>query len=182
MSETQSKTILLVEDNPADVRLTAEAFKEGGLNSRMAVAVDGAEALEFLFRRGKYVHAPRPDLVLLDLNLPRKGGLEVLAEVKRDCSLRLIPVIILTTSTAEEDIQQSYDLHANCYINKPIDMETFIAAVIGISRFWLGVVSLAPILPFPQRLSVPEMIWQPGQPALEASVDLMPTRQASQGR
>lgn len=146
MSEAQRKSILLVEDNPADVRLTAEAFKEGGLNSHLSVAVDGAEALDFLFRRGKHDQALRPDLILLDLNLPRRGGLEVLAEVKGDRSLRPIPVIILTTSNAEDDIRRSYELHANCYINKPIDMEAFIETVASISRFWLGVVSLAPRL------------------------------------
>ena len=134
--------ILLVEDNPGDVRLTREALRENKVNNNLHVAVDGAEALDFLFRRGKYVDAPHPDLVLLDLNLPKKNGREVLAEVKADPLLRRIPVVILTTSDAEQDILASYDLHANCYITKPVDLDRFIEVVKSIEGFWLCVVKL----------------------------------------
>ena len=134
--------ILLVEDNPGDVRLTREALRENKVNNNLHVAVDGAEALDFLFRRGKYVDALHPDLVLLDLNLPKKNGREVLAEVKADPLLRRIPVVILTTSDAEQDILASYDLHANCYITKPVDLDRFIEVVKSIEGFWLCVVKL----------------------------------------
>ena len=134
--------ILLVEDNPGDVRLTREALRENKVNNNLHVAVDGTEALDFLFRRGKYVDAPHPDLVLLDLNLPKKNGREVLAEVKADPLLRRIPVVILTTSDAEQDILASYDLHANCYITKPVDLDRFIEVVKSIEGFWLCVVKL----------------------------------------
>ena len=134
--------ILLVEDNPADVRLTIEALKEGKITNRLNVARDGVEALDFLQRRGAFADAPRPDLVLLDLNLPKKDGREVLAEIKRDADLKRIPVVVLTTSQAEEDILKSYNLHANCFISKPVDLEQFIAVVRTIEDFWLTVVSL----------------------------------------
>jgi two-component system, chemotaxis family, response regulator Rcp1 len=134
--------ILLVEDNPADVRLTIEALKEGKITNRLNVAKDGVEALDFLQRRGAFADAPRPDLVLLDLNLPKKDGREVLAEIKRDDDLKRIPVVVLTTSQAEEDILKSYNLHANCYISKPVDLEQFITVVRTIEDFWLTVVSL----------------------------------------
>jgi CheY-like chemotaxis protein len=129
--------ILLVEDNPGDVRLTQEAFKEGRVRNRLSVVGDGVEAMAFLRREGKYADAPRPDMVLLDLNLPRKDGREVLAEFKRDDALKSIPIVILTTSAAEEDILRSYNLHANCYIVKPVDFEQFIRAVKIIDDFWL---------------------------------------------
>jgi chemotaxis family two-component system response regulator Rcp1 len=136
--------ILLVEDNPGDVRLTIEALKEGKLRNRLSVARDGVEALAFLRREGPHATAARPDLILLDLNLPRKDGREVLAEIKDDAQLRRIPVVVLTTSKAEEDILRTYDLHANCYINKPVDLEQFISVVRSIDDFWLSVVRLPP--------------------------------------
>ncbi|NVJ06195.1 response regulator [Myxococcus sp. AM001] len=136
--------ILLVEDNPGDVRLTIEAFKEGKVSNHLSVARDGVEALAFLRRQGAYANAVRPDLILLDLNLPRKDGREVLAEIKVDPALRRIPVVVLTTSKAEEDILRTYDLHANCYIAKPVDLEQFIFVVRSIDDFWLSVVRLPP--------------------------------------
>jgi chemotaxis family two-component system response regulator Rcp1 len=134
--------ILLVEDNPGDVRLTIEALKEGKVSNSLSVARDGVEALAFLRREGPHVKAARPDLILLDLNLPKKDGREVLAEIKDDTSLRRIPVVVLTTSKAEEDILRTYDLHANCYITKPVDLEQFISVVRSIDDFWLSVVRL----------------------------------------
>jgi chemotaxis family two-component system response regulator Rcp1 len=122
--------ILLVENNPGDVRLS--------------VAADGVEAMAFLRREGKHAHAPRPDLILLDLNMPRKDGREVLAEIKADPDLRRIPVVILTMSTAEKDILESYDLHANCYIAKPVDLDQFLGVVQSIGEFWLATVRLPP--------------------------------------
>ena len=136
--------ILLVEDNPADVRLTQEALKEGKVFNNLHWAKDGVEALEFLRREGKHAGAPRPDIILLDLNLPKKDGREVLSEIKRDEDLRKIPVVILTTSKAEEDVLKSYDLHANCYVTKPVDLDKFIVVVQSIDRFWLTVVTLPP--------------------------------------
>jgi chemotaxis family two-component system response regulator Rcp1 len=136
--------ILLVEDNPGDVRLTIEALKEGKVHNRLSVAKDGVDALAFLRREGAYANAARPDLILLDLNLPRKDGREVLAEIKEDPMLRRIPVVVLTTSKAEEDILRTYDLHANCYITKPVDLEQFISGVKSIDDFWLSVVRLPP--------------------------------------
>ncbi len=136
--------ILLVEDNPGDVRLTIEALKEGKVRNNLAVAKDGVEALAFLRRQGSHARASRPDLILLDLNLPRKDGREVLAEIKKDPALRRIPVVVLTTSKAEEDILRTYDLHANCYITKPVDLEQFISVVRSIDDFWLSVVRLPP--------------------------------------
>lgn len=134
--------ILLVEDNPGDVRLTIEALHEGKVRNRLSVAEDGEEALDFLYRRGKHANATRPDLILLDLNLPRKDGREVLAEIKQDSDLRRIPVVVLTTSEAEQDILRSYELHANCYITKPVDLERFLLVVKAIDEFWLSVVKL----------------------------------------
>ena len=134
--------ILLVEDNPGDVRLTIEALKEGRVRNRLSVARDGVEALAFLRRQGPHAQAPRPDLILLDLNLPRRDGREVLADIKDDTVLRRIPVVVLTTSKAEEDILRTYDLHANCYITKPVDLEQFISVVRSIDDFWLSVVRL----------------------------------------
>ncbi len=136
--------ILLVEDNPGDVRLTQENFKESKIRNNLHVVDDGVEALAFLRREGQYSHAVRPDVILLDLNLPRKDGREVLKEIKADPQLRRIPVVILTISSADEDIIRSYDLHANCYITKPIDLEQFGKVVKSISDFWLTMVKLPP--------------------------------------
>ena len=134
--------ILLVEDNPADVRLTREAFHEGKILNNLMVAKDGVEAMEFLHRRGQYAGAARPDLILLDLNLPRKDGREVLAEIKSDPALMRIPVVVLTTSRAEMDIIKSYNLHANCYVVKPVDLDQFIEVIKSIDNFWLTAVTL----------------------------------------
>ncbi len=136
--------VLLVEDNPGDVRLTREALKEGSIRSHLHVARDGVEALAFLRRQGEHAGAPRPDLVLLDLNLPRKDGREVLTEIKEDAALRQIPVVVLTSSQADEDIRRAYDLHANCYIAKPVDLDRFIHVVRSIEEFWFTVVKLPP--------------------------------------
>jgi chemotaxis family two-component system response regulator Rcp1 len=136
--------ILLVEDNPGDVRLTIEALNEGRFANIINVAVDGFEAMAFLRREGKYENAPKPDLVLLDLNLPKKNGREVLAEIKTDPNLKCIPVVILTSSQAEKDIVETYNLHANCYITKPVDFEQFIRVVRSIEDFWFAVVRLPP--------------------------------------
>jgi chemotaxis family two-component system response regulator Rcp1 len=137
--------ILLVEDNPGDVRLTQEALKEGKVYNNLHWAKDGVEALEFLQRRGKHANAPRPDIILLDLNLPKKDGRQVLSEIKSDEALRPIPVVILTTSQAEEDVLRSYDLHANCYVTKPVDLEKFMTVVQSIDRFWLTIATLPPV-------------------------------------
>ena len=134
--------ILLVEDNPGDVRLTLEALKENKILNRFHVATDGVEAMAFLHKEGEYADAQRPDLILLDLNLPKKDGREVLAEIKNDEELRRIPVVILTTSKAEEDIAKTYDLHANCYVTKPVDLDQFIQVVKAIETFWLQLVKL----------------------------------------
>jgi chemotaxis family two-component system response regulator Rcp1 len=136
--------ILLVEDNPGDHRLTKEALHEGKVYNNLHWVKDGVEAIDFLKRRGRYASSPRPDIILLDLNLPKKDGREVLSEIKGDDDLRAIPVVILTTSQAEEDILRSYDLHANCYVTKPVDLEKFIVVVQSIDRFWLTVVTLPP--------------------------------------
>lgn len=136
--------ILLVEDNPADVRLTHEAFKDARVLNRIHVATDGVDALAYLRRESGFEDRPRPDLVLLDLNLPRKRGEEVLVEMKQDPALRRIPVIVLTTSRADQDILNSYNQHANCYINKPIDLNSFFDVVRTIEGFWLKVVRLPP--------------------------------------
>jgi CheY-like chemotaxis protein len=134
--------ILLVEDNLGDARLTREALKEGKVYSTLRWVKDGVEALDFLHRRGKHKGAPRPDIILLDLNLPRKDGREVLEEIKADKTLMRIPVVILTTSKAEEDVLRTYALHANCYVTKPVDLEQFIKVVKSIDNFWLTVVTL----------------------------------------
>ena len=134
--------VLLVEDNPGDVRLTMEAFKDARVINHFSVVEDGTEALAYLRREGKYASASLPDLILLDLNLPKKDGREVLKEIKNDENLKRIPVVILTTSTAEQDILKTYDLHANCYINKPVDFDQFLTVVRAIENFWLTVVKL----------------------------------------
>ena len=134
--------ILLVEDNPGDVRLTKEIFREGRIANRIDAVEDGVEAMDYLHQTGKYAGVCRPDLILLDLNLPRKDGREVLEEIKRDDSLKQIPVVVLTTSRAEEDIARSYNLHANCYISKPVDLDQFVRVVGSIEDFWLSVVKL----------------------------------------
>ncbi len=134
--------ILLVEDNEGDIRLTTEAFKEGKISNRLYVVRDGVEALEFLNRKGSYAQAIRPDIILLDLNLPRKDGREVLTDIKNHAQLKRIPVVILTTSKAEQDILRAYDLHANCYITKPVDLEEFLTVVRTIEEFWLTIVKL----------------------------------------
>lgn len=143
-SSLQGIEILLVEDNPGDVRLTREALKDGKIVNNLHVAEDGVEALAFLRREGKYSDAVRPELILLDLNLPKKDGREVLAEIKADKDLRRIPVVILTSSAAEQDIVKSYNLHANCYVTKPVDLDQFINVVKSIEYFWLTVVRLPP--------------------------------------
>ena len=137
--------ILLVEDNPGDYRLTQEALREGKVYNNLHWAKDGEEALEFLHQSGKYAGVPRPDIILLDLNLPKKDGRQVLSEIKSDEELRPIPVVILTTSQAEEDVLRSYDLHANCYVTKPVDLEKFITVVQSIDRFWLTIATLPPV-------------------------------------
>ena len=134
--------ILLVEDNPGDVRLTIEGLKEGKVHNNLHVARDGAEAMEYLRCEGEHAGAVRPDLILLDLNLPRMDGREVLSAIKSDAKLRTIPVVVLTTSRAEQDVLRSYDLHANCYITKPVDLEQFITVVKSIEDFWLTIVTL----------------------------------------
>jgi CheY-like chemotaxis protein len=134
--------ILLVEDNPGDARLTQEALREGKIRNNLHHMKDGVEALAFLRREGVHAGAPKPDLMLLDLNLPRKDGRQVLSEMKADPRLRTIPVVVLTTSEAENDIVKSYELHANCYITKPVDLEKFIDIVRAIEDFWLAVVTL----------------------------------------
>jgi two-component system, chemotaxis family, response regulator Rcp1 len=145
MSDGRLINILLVEDNPADVRLTQEALKEAAhARTRLHVAGDGVEALEFLHRQGDFSAAPRPDLMLLDLNLPRVDGRQVLAEVKGDPDLRRIPVVVLTTSPAEDDILHAYDQHVNSYIRKPVDLDEFLHVLKAIDHYWLGSVSLPP--------------------------------------
>jgi two-component system, chemotaxis family, response regulator Rcp1 len=136
--------ILLVEDNDGDVFLTMEALKEAKITNVVHVVHDGVEALEFLHREGKYSEAPRPDLILLDLNLPRKDGRQVLAEIKPDHDLRMIPVVVLTSSSAEEDVVKSYNLQANCYIVKPVDFHGLMQVVKSLQQFWLTVVRLPP--------------------------------------
>jgi chemotaxis family two-component system response regulator Rcp1 len=136
--------ILLVEDNPGDVRLTVEALKDAKVHNNLHVAEDGVEAMVFLRREGKYADAPRPDLILLDLNLPKKDGREVLAEIKGDPDLRRIPVVILTISQDEEDILRSYNLHANCYITKPVNLSQFLKVVKSVEEFWFTIVKLPP--------------------------------------
>lgn len=139
---TKPVEILLVEDNPGDTRLAREALKESKLNNTMNSVVDGVEAMDYLHKRGKYTDVTRPDLIILDLNLPRKDGREVLGEIKTDVDLRTIPVVILTTSKSEEDILRAYELHANCFITKPMDMNQFIKVVQSITDFWFTIVKL----------------------------------------
>jgi CheY-like chemotaxis protein len=136
--------ILLVEDSPSDTDLTIEALKKGKVLNSLSVVDDGVKAMQFLRRQGAYAAAPRPDVILLDLNLPRKDGREVLAEIKGDEKLRTIPIVVLTTSRAEQDILKVYQLNGNCYITKPVDFQQFIAVVKAIENFWLTVVKLPP--------------------------------------
>jgi chemotaxis family two-component system response regulator Rcp1 len=140
--DSRSVEVLLVEDNPGDVRLTREALRDGKVSNHLSVAKDGEEALAFLRREGPFADAPRPDVILLDLNLPRKDGREVLEAIKADPSLRTIPVVILTSSEAERDIARAYELNANCYITKPVDLDQFITVVRSIEDFWFTVVKL----------------------------------------
>lgn len=134
--------ILLVEDNPADVRLTQEGLREAKVNNKMAVVSNGIEALAYLRRENQYINVSRPGLILLDLNLPRMNGFEVLDVIKEDDSLKCIPVVVLTTSQAEQDILQSYNLHANAYVTKPVDLDQFTAVIKSIEGFWLEIVQL----------------------------------------
>jgi len=134
--------ILMVEDNPVDVLVTREALKQGRITNNLSVAEDGEEALDFLFRTGQFSAAPRPDLILLDLNLPKKDGREILTELKNNPDLRSIPVVILTTSQAEEDVLRSYDCGANCFIVKPVDLEQFTSTIRSIEDFWFSIVKL----------------------------------------
>jgi CheY-like chemotaxis protein len=136
--------ILLVEDSPGDIRLTREALRDARVRNNLHVATDGEAAIAFLQRTGSYAEVPRPDLILLDLNLPKKDGREILAEIKTDASLKTIPVVVLTTSEAEADILQSYQLHANCFITKPVDFEGFMKVVKSIEGFWLSIVKFPP--------------------------------------
>jgi CheY-like chemotaxis protein len=144
MAHKQSRPVevLLVEDNPGDVRLTQEALKDGRVLVNLTVASDGVEALEILNRNGPHANKPRPDLILLDLNLPRKNGREVLESIKADESLKRIPVIVMTTSKAEQDIHRAYHLNANCYVTKPVDLDEFLNVVRSIEDFWLTIVTL----------------------------------------
>jgi CheY-like chemotaxis protein len=143
----QPVDILLVEDSPADVRLTREALQEAKVINTLHVVKDGVEALAFLRRQGRHAGSPRPHLILLDLNLPKKDGREVLAEIKQDEELKCIPVVVLTTSAAEEDILRSYNLHANAYVTKPVDLKRFYEVIRALEGFWLAVVTLPPIEP-----------------------------------
>ncbi len=134
--------ILVVDDNPGDVRLTREALKEAQVSHDLTVVQDGIEALSWLKKEGPHADAPRPDLILLDLNLPKKSGRDVLTVIKQDASLRRIPVLVLTTSNADEDLLRSYELHANAYIEKPLDMDHFVKVFKAIDAFWFGVVTM----------------------------------------
>ena len=144
VDENRPVEILLVEDNPGDARLTREALKDAKVYSNLHWVKDGVEAMQFLRRQGKYASVPRPDIILLDLNLPKKDGREVLQDIKNDGDLKRIPVVVLTTSKAEEDVLRTYNLHANCYVTKPVDLEKFIVVVKSIDAFWLTVVTLPP--------------------------------------
>lgn len=144
MNKSKTITILMAEDNATDVMLTKEALAHAKLLNTLHVVEDGMEALDFLHRRGKYADAPKPDLILLDLNMPRKNGQEVLAEIKATERLRNIPVVVLTTSKAEEDVVKAYGLHANCYVIKPVDFDVFAEVVRSIQEFWFTVVTLPP--------------------------------------
>jgi CheY-like chemotaxis protein len=136
--------VLLVEDNPGDAHLTRIALQDGKMQIQLSIVEDGVEAMAFLRRQGQYAYAPHPDLILLDLNLPKKDGREVLAEIKADESIRRIPIVVLTTSQAEEDILQAYDLRANCYITKPVGFDQFVRIVQSIEDFWFTIVKLPP--------------------------------------
>jgi CheY-like chemotaxis protein len=136
--------ILLVEDSPADILLTREAFEHNKIVNAIHVVEDGIQAMDFLYKRSAYASAPRPDLILLDLNLPRKNGREVLAEIKADPDLRSIPIVVLTTSSADEDILRAYDLNANCYVIKPVGFDNFMQVIQSIRHFWFSVVTLPP--------------------------------------
>lgn len=142
MTNAKAVEILLVEDNPGDARLTEEAFKDSRLLNSMHRVSDGVEALAYLRQEGQYAKSARPDIILLDLNMPRKDGREVLAEIKEDPELKSIPVVVLTTSDADTDVIKSYELHANCYITKPVDLEKFMHIVQRIEDFWLAIVRL----------------------------------------
>jgi two-component system, chemotaxis family, response regulator Rcp1 len=141
-NEWHAIEILLVEDNPGDVELTREALNAAKVSNHLHVVDDGAEAVDFLFKRGRFADVPRPDIILLDLNLPKKDGRQVLSEIKAEPGLAQIPVVVLTTSQAEEDIVRAYQLHANCYISKPVDFNQFLRIVSSIEEFWLSVVKL----------------------------------------
>lgn len=146
-SSTQSIEVLLVEDSPGDVRLTQEALKDAKVRINLHVARDGIEAMAFLQRQGRNSTAPRPDLILLDLNLPKKDGREVLQEIKDSSALMSIPVVVLTTSSSDADVLRSYMLHANCYITKPVDLKGFLTVVKSIDTFWFSVVKLPEVYP-----------------------------------
>ena len=138
----QSREVLLVEDNPADARITLEAMKEAGVCDQITVLQEGDETLQFLRRQGRFAKASLPDLILLDLNLPGKDGREILAEIKKDPDLKQIPVIVLTTSQAEQDVATAYELHANCYIVKPLSYERILEAMKSVGEFWFGIAKL----------------------------------------
>jgi chemotaxis family two-component system response regulator Rcp1 len=140
--DTRSVEILLVEDNEGDAALVQEAMRAAKMTNRMHIVEDGVEAMTFLRREGRFADAPRPDIILLDLNLPKKDGRQVLAEVKADADLKCIPVVVLTTSDAEEDVLRAYELHANCYVTKPVDFAKFMQVVKQIDEFWIKVVTL----------------------------------------
>ena len=142
LSQARPIEILLIEDSPTDAELCIEALRQAKVANRLHHVEDGVEAMQFLRREGQYAQAPRPDLIMLDLNLPRKDGREVLAELKQDANLKTIPVVVLTTSRAEQDVLRSYELHANCYITKPVDFQQFLAVIESIEQFWLTVVAL----------------------------------------
>ena len=157
MNESSNRLveILLVEDNPGDISLTREAFEETRMTNTLHVVRDGVEAMEFLRRKGEHAEAPRPDLILLDLNLPRMDGREVLAAIKRDSALKTIPVIVLTTSDAQQDVLGAYDLHANCYQIKPVDVEEFFAMAQTIENYWFNLAQLPPSLPADKKPATP---------------------------
>jgi CheY-like chemotaxis protein len=143
-SEGRPVEILLVEDSPSDTELTLEAMQDFKVRNHVSVVEDGVQAMQFLRRQGPYAQAPRPDLIMLDLNLPRKDGREVLADIKADAQLKTIPIVVMTTSPAEQDVLRAYELNANCYINKPVDFDQFLEVVRSIEAFWLYVVTLPP--------------------------------------
>jgi two-component system, chemotaxis family, response regulator Rcp1 len=146
LADTKPIEILLVEDSPSDAALTIEALKAGKVANHLFITKDGVEAIEYLLKQGKFKNVTRPDLIMLDLNLPKKSGHEVLEEIKKHPDLKFIPVIVLTTSNADKDILRSYELNANCYITKPVDFQQFIDVVKSIETFWLSIVTLPPKL------------------------------------